>query len=129
LTSFPCKDTKECGDDRTREITLTDENWKKIDELLEELLDSDFLRFCLMNDIVEEGLVSFEKHLITSLTVVISDKYPLKDGNPWCEDTNRPTWRFDHVVRGVIVQWYDCPIFINKNTFSHKKNIKTIRTI
>lgn len=33
---------------KTREITLTDENWKKIDELLEGIPDSEFLRFCLM---------------------------------------------------------------------------------
>jgi hypothetical protein len=39
-----------------REITLTEENWKKIDELLEKIPDSEFLRFCLMNDIVEEGI-------------------------------------------------------------------------
>lgn len=41
---------------KTREITLTDENWKKIDELFESIPDSDFLRFCLMNDIVERAL-------------------------------------------------------------------------
>ena len=45
----------------TREITLTEENWKKIDELLERIPDSGFLRFCLVNDIVEKGLV---KHIV-----------------------------------------------------------------
>ena len=46
----------------TREITLTKEIWKKIDELLEGIPDSDFLRFCLMNDIIEAGLESlFER--------------------------------------------------------------------
>lgn len=43
---------------KTREITLTDENWKKIDELLERIPDSEFLRFCLMNDILEVGINS-----------------------------------------------------------------------
>lgn len=43
---------------KTREITLTDENWKKIDALLERIPDSDFLRFCVMNDIVEKGINS-----------------------------------------------------------------------
>jgi hypothetical protein len=37
---------------------LTDENWKKIDALLERIPDSGFLRFCLMNDIVEKGINS-----------------------------------------------------------------------
>lgn len=41
-----------------REITLTEENWKKIDELLERIPDSGFLRFCLVNDIVEKGINS-----------------------------------------------------------------------
>jgi hypothetical protein len=41
---------------KTREITLTDENWKKIDELLERIPDSGFLRFCLMDEIVEKGI-------------------------------------------------------------------------
>jgi hypothetical protein len=40
----------------TREITLTDENWQEIDALLERIPDSGFLRFCLVNDIVEKGL-------------------------------------------------------------------------
>jgi hypothetical protein len=43
----------------TREITLTDENWHRIDKLVAKIPDSDFLRFCLMNDIIEEGLVRF----------------------------------------------------------------------
>lgn len=46
----------------TREITLTNENWKKIDELLERIPESDFFRFCLLNDIVEKGLESLEEH-------------------------------------------------------------------
>jgi len=40
----------------TREITLTEENWQKIDLLLARIPDSDFLRFCLMNEIVEQGI-------------------------------------------------------------------------
>lgn len=48
----------------TRGITLTDENWQKLDELFTRIPDSEFLRFCLINDIVEEGLVMFEKHYI-----------------------------------------------------------------
>jgi len=43
----------------TREITLTEENWQNIDELFARIPDNDFLRFCLMNDIIEEGLVRF----------------------------------------------------------------------
>ena len=38
-----------------REITLTEENWQTIDTIMARIPDSDFLRFCLMNDIVEEG--------------------------------------------------------------------------
>lgn len=37
----------------TREITLTERNWQKIKKLLDRILNSVFLRFCLMNDIVE----------------------------------------------------------------------------
>ncbi len=40
----------------TRAIILTEENWQNIDELLSRRPDSDFLRFCLMNDIIEEGI-------------------------------------------------------------------------
>jgi hypothetical protein len=50
---------------KTREITLADENWNKIDELLEKIPDSDFLRFCLVNEIIEMGLDGFEKDLTT----------------------------------------------------------------
>lgn len=49
---------------KTCEITLTDENWKKIEELLERIPDSEFLRFCLMNDIVEKALGRYDKPLI-----------------------------------------------------------------
>lgn len=35
----------------TREITLTEENWQRIDELFARIPDSEFLRFCLMSDI------------------------------------------------------------------------------
>lgn len=49
---------------KTREITLADENWKKIDELLERIPDSEFLRFCLMNKIIEEGLEQFERKFV-----------------------------------------------------------------
>ena len=48
----------------TCEITLTEENWKKIDALLERIPDSDFLRFCVMNDIVERGLESLERRML-----------------------------------------------------------------
>lgn len=56
----------------TREITLTDENWKKIDELLERIPDSDFLRFCLMNDIVERALDNncIPQHKFTKLSTL-----------------------------------------------------------
>ena len=47
---------------KTREITLTDENWKKIDELLERRPDSDFLRFCLVNEIFEKGINSCDNY-------------------------------------------------------------------
>jgi hypothetical protein len=40
----------------TREITLTEENWHRIDKLFSRIPDSDFLMFCLMNDIIEIGL-------------------------------------------------------------------------
>jgi len=45
-------------------ITLTDENWKKIDELLERIPDSGFLRFCLMDEIAGEGLEQFESKFV-----------------------------------------------------------------
>ncbi len=47
---------------KTREIILTVENWKKIDELLERIPDSDFIRFCVMNDIVGEGINRCDNH-------------------------------------------------------------------
>ena len=47
--------------DETRQVTLTEENWQKIDYLLRSIPDSNFLRFCLINHIVEIGLVEFEK--------------------------------------------------------------------
>lgn len=49
---------------KTREITLNEENWKKIEKLVSRIPDSEFLKFCLMNDIVELGLDRFEE-LIT----------------------------------------------------------------
>ena len=49
---------------KTREITLADENWKKIDELLERIPDSEFLRFCLMDEIAGEGLEQFERKFV-----------------------------------------------------------------
>jgi hypothetical protein len=36
------------------EITLTEENWQTIEKLLARIPDSEFHRFCLMNDIIEE---------------------------------------------------------------------------
>jgi len=48
----------------TREITLTDENWQRIDELFAKIPDSNFIRFCLMNDIVEGGLESLERRVL-----------------------------------------------------------------
>lgn len=39
-----------------REISLTEENWKTIDTIMTRIPDSDFLRSCLMNDIVEGWL-------------------------------------------------------------------------
>ena len=39
-----------------REISLTEENWETIDTIMARIPDSDFLRFWLMNDIVEEGI-------------------------------------------------------------------------
>lgn len=44
----------------TRKITLTEENWQEIDMILAKLPNSDFLRFCLMNDIVEKGIIDVE---------------------------------------------------------------------
>ena len=40
----------------TREITLTEDNWQTIDTIMARIPDSDFLRFCLMNDIAEDGI-------------------------------------------------------------------------
>ena len=48
----------------TCEITLTEKNWKKVDELLTKIPDSDFLRFCVMDEIIEEGLEQFFKYNI-----------------------------------------------------------------
>ncbi|MCK9482279.1 MAG: hypothetical protein M0R38_11030 [Bacteroidia bacterium] len=44
----------------TRKITLTKESWQKIDELLTLIPDSEFLRFCLINGIIEEGVKRFD---------------------------------------------------------------------
>lgn len=46
---------------KTREINLTEENWENVDELLMKIPDSEFLRFCVMNEIIEEGLEQFER--------------------------------------------------------------------
>ena len=48
----------------TCEITLTEENWQKVDELFTKFPYSEFLRLCVMNEIVEEGLKQFESEFV-----------------------------------------------------------------
>jgi len=52
---------------KTRRITLTKNNWNQIDEILSYYPDSKFLRFCIINIIVEEGIKKMKesqrKHL------------------------------------------------------------------
>jgi hypothetical protein len=50
----------------TREITLTEENWQRIDELFAIIPNSDFLRFCLINDILELSLGRLEDQLTST---------------------------------------------------------------
>ncbi len=45
----------------TREFILIEENWQKIDKLLIKFPDSNFLEFCLLNDIIEKGLENLEE--------------------------------------------------------------------
>ena len=49
----------------TRTITLTEENWKNVDELLMKIPDSEFLRFCVMNEIVGKGVEIFQCRICT----------------------------------------------------------------
>ncbi len=52
---------------QTRTITLSDTNWRQLDTLLSQIPCSDFIQFCLLNDIFEEGLKACEeKHGIKS---------------------------------------------------------------
>ncbi|MGE4585640.1 MAG: hypothetical protein AB7C91_13420 [Sphaerochaeta sp.] len=37
----------------THKITLTEENWHKINKLMSKIPNSDFLKFCLINDIIK----------------------------------------------------------------------------
>ena len=40
---------------QTRTITLSETTWQQLDALLEQA-PSDFIRFCLLNEIFEEGM-------------------------------------------------------------------------
>jgi len=54
------------------EITLTEENWLKVDKLILKNQDNDFLKFCLMNDIAKLGLDRLEEQITmnpTSFTI------------------------------------------------------------
>ena len=54
----------------SRTITLTETNWKELDMLLEKLPPNDFIKFCLMNEIIIEGIQKCkEKYLRLSTTV------------------------------------------------------------
>ena len=41
---------------QTRMITLSDTNWQRLDALLAQAPPSDFIRFCLLNEIFEDGM-------------------------------------------------------------------------
>jgi len=43
------------------EITLSEENWNKLNELLHLIPDSDFLNFCMLNDIIDKGIKKFKE--------------------------------------------------------------------
>jgi len=45
----------------TREITLIEENQQKIETLLARIPDSEFPKFCLMDEIVEEVMEKFKE--------------------------------------------------------------------
>lgn len=48
----------------TYEVALSEENWLKIENLMSRIPPNEFLKFCLMNDIVALGLDRLEE-LIT----------------------------------------------------------------
>ncbi|MEA5031425.1 MAG: hypothetical protein VB025_04690 [Sphaerochaeta sp.] len=49
--------------EETRQVTLTEDNWQKIDYLLNGIPDSDFLRFCLINEAIEVERERLEEQL------------------------------------------------------------------
>ena len=52
---------------QTRTITLSDTNCQQLDTLLTQIPSSEFIQFCLLNEIFEEGLKACEeKHGIKS---------------------------------------------------------------
>lgn len=54
----------------SRTVTLSETNWKQLDMLLARIPSSDFIKFCLMNEIVEEGIKRCEeKYLQLSTTL------------------------------------------------------------
>lgn len=46
---------------QTRTITLSDTNWQQLDTMLSQIPSSDFIRFCLINEIVEKGMKACEE--------------------------------------------------------------------
>ena len=40
----------------SRTMTLTETNWKQLDMLLARMPANDFFKFCLINEIIEEGI-------------------------------------------------------------------------
>jgi hypothetical protein len=44
---------------QTRTITLSETNWQRLDALLAQAPSSDFIRFCLLNEILEEGMKAY----------------------------------------------------------------------
>ena len=47
---------------KTLKITLTEKNSEEINKLLDHFLESEFLKFCLINDLVNEGIKKLKKN-------------------------------------------------------------------
>ncbi len=50
-----------------RKITLTKNNWADINNILTVSPNSEFLRFCIINKIVENGIKKFKKEQLNDL--------------------------------------------------------------
>lgn len=91
--------------DETRQVTLTEENWQKIDYLLRSIPDSNFLRFCLINDMIEEGIELYSKNLFQNQKLLkkkCKNKYKIGERLRYRRRCISPFFSFDLSTEVII---------------------------